>query len=337
MRIAIDVMGGDYGPDVIIPSALRCAADHADLFLVLVGDQHQLNQCLKQHPHDHDRVQVQHAEQVVEMDDKPSIALRHKKGSSMHVALSLVKAGEAQACVSCGNTGALMAISRYLIRTLQGIDRPAIIKAMPTIKSRCYLLDLGANINCEAENLIQFAAMGSLMCEAVEKKPRPAVGLLNIGQEESKGGAQVRLAAELLKTNELLNFVGFVEGDAIYQGEADVIVCDGWVGNIALKTSEGLARFVSHLIQDAFSKNPMTRAAGLIVSPILDGLRKHLEPQQYNGAGLLGLNSVVVKSHGQANDEGFYHALTEAMLMVDQDVPGLIGSRIEGIMEGYQQ
>ena len=335
MRIAIDVMGGDYGPEVIIPSALRCATDHPDLFLVFVGDKHQLDQCLRHHQYNPDRIQIQHTEQVVAMDDKPSVALRHKKGSSMHLALNLVKAGEAQACVSCGNTGALMAISRYIIRTLQGIDRPAIIKAMPTIKSRCYLLDLGANINCEAENLIQFAAMGSLMCEAVEKKTRPAVGLLNIGHEESKGGDQVQLAAGLLKSNEMLNFIGFVEGDAIYQGDADVVVCDGWVGNVALKTSEGLARFVSHLIKDAFNKNPLTRAAGLVASPVLEGLKKHLEPQQYNGAGLLGLNSVVVKSHGQANDEGFYHALTEAMLMVEQDVPGLIGSRIESIMDGF--
>jgi glycerol-3-phosphate acyltransferase PlsX len=335
MRIAIDVMGGDFGPEVIIPSALRCAADHSDLFLVLVGDKPQLDQCLKHHSYDPSRILIQHADQVVAMDDRPSVALRHKKGSSMHLALGLVQTGEAQACVSCGNTGALMAIGRYLIRTVQGIDRPAIIKAIPTIKGHCYLLDLGANINCEAENLIQFAAMGSLMCEAVEKKNRPTVGLLNIGHEESKGGDQVKLAAELLKSNEMLNFVGFVEGDAIYQGDADVVVCDGWVGNVALKTSEGLARFASHLIEDAFNKSLLTRAAGLVASPVLNGLKKHLEPQQYNGAGLLGLNSVVVKSHGQADDEGFYHALTEAMHMVDQDVPGLIGSRIESIMEGY--
>jgi glycerol-3-phosphate acyltransferase PlsX len=163
------------------------------------------------------------------------------------------------------------------------------------------------------------------------------VGLLNIGHEDSKGGDQVKLAAQLLRNNALLNFVGFVEGDAIYQGGADVVVCDGWVGNVALKTSEGMARFVSHLVDDAFNKSPMTRVAGLVASPILNSLRKRLEPQHYNGAGLLGLNGVVIKSHGRANDEGFYHAITEAMRMVDQDVPGTIGSSIESVMDGYQQ
>ncbi len=335
MRIAIDVMGADCGPEAIIPPALRCAADYPRLELLFVGQAEMLEQTLSASDYDKTRVQVIHSEQVVEMDEKPAAALRHKKNSSMYAALNLVNDGKADACVSSGNTGALMAIARHLLKTLPGIDRPAIIKAMPTAGGRCYLLDLGANINCHAGNLIQFAAMGSLMCEALTGKKHPRVGLLNIGEEESKGGAEVKLAAELLKSNPKINYVGYIEGDGIYQGLADVVVCDGWVGNIALKTSEGLARFISQLIKEAFEATIMSRTAGLIAWPILEKLHEDLNPQLYNGASLLGLNGVVVKSHGHANDEGFYHAVVEAIGMVNQSVPAIIGEKIGEIMQDF--
>jgi|TARA_Y100000310_G_C20672341_1_gene810990 glycerol-3-phosphate acyltransferase PlsX len=335
MRIAIDVMGGDVGPEVIIAAALRCAADYPDLKLDLVGDRQLIEKEMGDRQVDLDRIAVCHAPQVVEMGEKPALALRHKRQSSMHFAIGKVKSAEADACVSSGNTGALMAIGRYLLKTLAGIDRPAIIKAMPSTSGRCYLLDLGANINCEVENLIQFAAMGSLMCGAVENIAKPRVGLLNIGEEEIKGGEQINVAAGLLRDNAFLNFIGFVEGDAIYQSGADVIVCDGWVGNVALKTSEGLAKFVALLIQDAFEENVATRAAALIANPTLNKLRSKLQPEQYNGATMLGLQGVVVKSHGNTTEGGFYNAIEVAIREAEQDVPNLIARRLDEVLDAY--
>lgn len=335
MRIAIDVMGGDVRPQVIIAAALACAADHPDLELDLVGDRQLIEKEMGERQVDLSRVSVCHAPQVVEMGERPALALRHKRQSSMHFAMGKVKSAEADACVSSGNTGALMAIGRHLLKTLAGIDRPAIIKAMPSTRGRCYLLDLGANINCEVENLIQFAAMGSLMCGAVENIAKPRVGLLNIGEEAIKGGEQVNIAAGLLKGNSYLNFIGFVEGDAIYQSGADVIVCDGWVGNVALKTSEGLAKFVAHLINDAFEQNIATRAAAFIANPVLNRLRRKLEPEQYNGATMLGLQGVVVKSHGNTTEGGFYNAIEVAIREAEQDVPNLMARRLDEILNAY--
>jgi len=335
MRIAIDVMGGDVLPAVIIAAALRCTREHPDLSLDLVGDRQLIEKTISELKADPTRVTVCHAPQVVEMGEKPALALRHKRQSSMHFAMGKVKSHEADACVSSGNTGALMAIGRHILKTLTGIDRPAIIKAMPSTRGRCYLLDLGANINCEVENLIQFAAMGSLMCGAVESITEPRVGLLNIGEEEIKGGEQVNVAAGLLRDNDFLNFIGFVEGDAIYQSEADVVVCDGWVGNVALKTSEGLAKFVAHLIQDAFEQNVATRTAALIANPVLNKLKSKLRPEQYNGATMLGLQGVVVKSHGNTTEEGFYNAIEVAIREAEQDVPNLIASRLDEILDAY--
>lgn len=335
MRIAIDVMGGDVGPEVIIAAALRCTGAHPDLELDLVGDRLLIEKMIGDRQADLERISVCHAPQVVEMGEKPALALRHKRQSSMHLAIGKVKSGEVDACVSSGNTGALMAIGRYLLKTLTGIDRPAIIKAMPSTRGRCYLLDLGANINCEVENLIQFAAMGSLMCGALENIANPRVGLLNIGEEQIKGGEQINVTAGLLRDNAFLNFIGFVEGDAIYQSGADVIVCDGWVGNVALKTSEGLAKFVAHLIQDAFGQNVATRTAAWIANPVLNKLRNKLEPEQYNGATMLGLQGVVVKSHGNTTEEGFYNAIEVAIREAEQDVPNLIASRLDEILDAY--
>ncbi len=335
MRIAVDVMGGDQGLDEIVAAGIRCNTEFKDVSIVFVGDEASIKKSAQTAPQPI-QTEIVHAEQVVTMADKPSIALRQKKESSMYKAIELVRRGEVQACVSAGNTGALMAIGRHLLRTVPGVDRPAIIKAIPSVKGRCYLLDLGANINCDAENLIQFAAMGSLMCQVVENVASPRVGLLNIGEEDIKGEDEVRVAANLLKQCNELNFIGFVEGDGIYQSDADVIVCDGWVGNVALKTSEGLAKFVSQMIEQAFTQNIAAKTAGMIANPILGKLRKRLQPDNYNGASLLGLNGIVVKSHGRSSKEGFYQAIHEAIKAIKQDLPSVLNDRVNGILEAYQ-
>lgn len=333
MRIAVDLMGGDNSPADLMPALLRCAGEFSDLTIVAVGDGAAIDACLSHEQPGTGNIQVIHAAEVVEMSDKPSVALRQKQQSSMRLAVDQVLGGGADACVSPGNTGALMAIARHQLKTVPGIDRPAIIKAIPSVKGRCYLLDLGANINCSAEQLIQFAAMGSLMCGAVEKLAEPRVGLLNIGEEEIKGEDSIRVAARLLKAHGRINFIGFVEGDGIYLSDADVLVCDGWVGNVALKTSEGLARFVSHMISEAFNRNTTARMAGAVAHPVLNQLRDQLSPENYNGATLLGLNGVVVKSHGRSTADGFYNAIRVAMREVEQDIPSLLQAEISKMLE----
>ena len=328
-------MGGDQNLADIVSAGVRCTNEFNEVSIVFVGDETAINDCLA--PDSVKRnIEIVHTDEVVRMSDKPSVAMRKKKRSSMHLAIGLVRDGEVNACVSAGNTGALMAIGRLLLRTVSGVDRPAIIKAIPSVKGRCYLLDLGANINCDAENLIQFAAMGSLMCQAVEGIESPRVGLLNIGEEELKGEDQVRIAADLLQQHDEINYIGFVEGDGIYQSDADVIVCDGWVGNVALKTSEGLAKYVSQMIDQAFRENLATKAAGIIANPVLQKLRRRLQPDNYNGASMLGLNGIVVKSHGRSSLEGFYQAIREAMKAVKQDLPTVLQSRIGKTLNAYQ-
>lgn len=331
MRIAIDLMGGDHGASALVPATLRCTQEFPDLSLVLVGDESLIEKELrKTGAH---RIDIQASDQVVAMDDSPATALRQKRGSSMHLAIEQVQQGKADACVSAGNTGALMAIGRHILKTVPGIDRPAIIKAIPSVKGRCYLLDLGANLHCEAENLVQFAVMGSVMCGAVEGINSPRVGLLNIGEEDSKGAAVIRAAAEQLKRHPGINFIGFVEGDGIYQSDAHVLVCDGWVGNVALKTSEGLARFVSYMIEQAFTRTVAARAAAVVSNPVLARLREQLSPENYNGATLLGLDGIVVKSHGRATAEGFYQAIRVAMLEVERNIPRLLKAQIGEMLQ----
>ena len=331
MRIAIDLMGGDHGAAALVPATLRCTQEFPDLSLVLVGDESLIEKELrKTRAH---RIDILASDQVVAMDDSPATALRQKRGSSMHLAIEQVQQGKADACVSAGNTGALMAIGRHILKTVPGIDRPAIIKAIPSVKGRCYLLDLGANLHCEAENLVQFAVMGSVMCGAVEGIKNPRVGLLNIGEEDSKGAAVIREAAEQLKQHPGINFVGFVEGDGIYQSDAHVLVCDGWVGNVALKTSEGLAKFVSYLIEQAFTRTVAAKAAAVVSNPVLARLREQLSPENYNGATLLGLDGIVVKSHGRATAEGFYQAIRVAMLEVERNIPRLLKAQIGEMLQ----
>lgn len=330
--IALDAMGGDYGPSVIIPAALKILAEQQDLSLILVGDQQVLTRELQQQRADvGERLVIQHASQHVTMDELPSQALRSKKDSSMRVAINLVKDGTASACVSAGNTGALMATARYVLKTLPGVDRPAIITTLPTIKGHTHVLDLGANVDSCSEHLFQFAVMGSVLTSAVDNIERPTVGLLNIGEEEIKGNEIVKEAARLLTDSEI-NYVGFVEGDDIYAGKVDVVVCDGFVGNVALKTSEGVARMLAYYMKQEFTRTPLTRLAALISKPVIKSFYKKIDPGCYNGASFVGLQGIVIKSHGSADVFAFANAIGEAVLEVKKDVPQRIGKQLESLL-----
>jgi glycerol-3-phosphate acyltransferase PlsX len=329
ITIALDAMGGDHGPSVVIPAALQVMAEETSLSIVLVGVEDVLEKELAKHQgRIGERLRIQHASQTVEMDDKPSLALRSKKDSSMRVAINLVKSGEAQACVSAGNTGALMATARFVLKTLPGIDRPAIITTLPTIKGHTHVLDLGANVDTSAENLLEFALMGSVLVNAVENNPSPTVGLLNIGEEEVKGNERVKEAARLLSSSDL-NYIGFVEGDDIYKGTSDVVVCDGFVGNVALKTSEGVAKMITHYLKQAFKRNLLTKLAALIAMPVLKSFREKIDPRRYNGASLVGLQGIVIKSHGGADVLAYSCAIREAMMEVKKNVPERITKQLE--------
>jgi glycerol-3-phosphate acyltransferase PlsX len=331
--IAIDAMGGDHGPVVTVPAAIRALANYPKLKLILVGDQQLLADELARHGAEiGERLAVQHASQVVGMDEAPSSALRGKKDSSMRVAINQVKEGVAQACVSAGNTGALMATARFVLKTLEGIDRPAIITALPTIRGHSHVLDLGANVDSSAEVLYQFALMGSVLTSAVDSIPSPTVGLLNIGEEEIKGNDQVKEAAKRLSGSGL-NYVGYVEGDDIYKGTVDVVVADGFVGNVALKTSEGVAKMISHYMKQEFKRNIFTKLAGLIAMPVLNAFRKRIDPRAYNGASLVGLRGIVIKSHGSADAFSFATAIGEAVLEVEKNVPEKIREQLGSLLE----
>ncbi len=327
ISVAIDCMGGDHGPHVTVPAALAFLAANPDGRVTLVGIQGAIDAELKKlGAQTGPRLSVRHASEVVLMDEAPAQALRKKKNSSMRVAIDLVKSGEAHACVSAGNTGALMATSHFVLKTLPGIDRPAIISILPTINGRTYMLDLGANVDCEPEHLLQFGLMGATMVGAVEHKERPTVGLLNIGEEAIKGNEVVKRAAELLRGSGL-NFVGNIEGDDIYRGKADVVVCDGFVGNVALKTSEGLAHMLAHALKEEFTRNWLTRVAALVALPVLRRFRSRFDPRRYNGATLLGLRGIVVKSHGSADSFSFERAIVRAFDEVHNDVLNKITKR----------
>lgn len=310
--VAIDCMGGDHGPSVTIPAALGFLERDPSVRVVLVGLPEVVDEAVAAHGGRlGERLRACHASEVVGMDEPPSAALRTKKDSSMRVAINLVKTGEAQAAVSAGNTGALMAISRFVLKTLPGIDRPAIATVLPTMKGNTYVLDLGANVDCSPEHLLQFGIMGSMLAAALEHKERPSIGLLNIGEEEIKGSEVVKQASELLRASGL-NFYGNVEGDDIYKGTTDVVVCDGFVGNVALKTSEGLAQMLATFLRREFGRNIFTRISGLVAMPALRAFKKRVDHRRYNGASLLGLRGVVVKSHGSADAYAFERALARA-------------------------
>ena len=331
LTIALDGMGGDIGPEVVVPAALRVLSTATDrVRLILVGQEDILSAHLTQlKAKDHPGIVIRHASQLVKMDEPPAQALRVKKDSSMRVAINLVKQGEADACVSAGNTGALMATARFVLKTLPGIDRPAISTTLPTVRGHTRVLDLGANVDSKAEHLLQFAVMGSVLAE-VNGIPRPRVGLLNIGEEDIKGNEQVKDAARLLAASDL-NYIGFVEGDGIYLDEVDVVVCDGFVGNVALKSSEGVAKLVRHFMTQEFKRNLLTRLAGLIALPVLRAFSRRIDPRRYNGASLLGLQGIVIKSHGGADALAFANAIQVAMLEVEQAVPRRIATHLAAL------
>lgn len=329
ITIAIDAMGGDHGLEVVVPACLRAAKNNSDLNLILVGEYDKVSASLKKHGVLNSRqFSIVHASDVVGMDELPSYALRNKKDSSMRVAINLVKEGRAQACVSAGNTGALMATARFVLKTLPGIDRPAIIAAVPALRGRTWIIDLGANVDSCAEHLFQFAVMGSALIQATEKKTKPKIAILNIGVEEIKGNDQVKRTAHMLAESSFMNYVGYVEGDHIYTGDVDLIVCDGFVGNVALKASEGIAKLILTLLKESFNKNWFTKCAAFVSLPALKYLKKRIDPSRYNGASMLGLNGIVVKSHGGANELGFQFAIEEAVLEVQNNVVDLVRDQI---------
>lgn len=337
-RISLDAMGGDHGLSVTVPAALIALEQHPDISLILVGDEEKLNaELVSNNAQDNPRLTVHHASQTVGMDEQPALALRGKKDSSMRVAINLVKDGEADAAVSAGNTGALMATARFVLKTLPGIDRPAICSPIPSHNGHTHMLDLGANIDSAEEHLYQFAVMGYELARAIDKIDNPRVGLLNIGQEDIKGNEQVKAANRLLRDAHL-NYIGYVEGDDIFSDKVDVVVCDGFVGNVALKTTEGLAKMLANDLKAHFTRNWVTKLMALVAMPVLKALRSHFDPRNYNGASFLGLQGVVIKSHGGADSLSFANAISIARREAKAEVPKHIRHRLQALLdEGQKQ
>ena len=325
-------MGGDFGPRSIVQACVASLSATPSLHLTLVGQPSLLEELIASHPAvDRARLSIVPASETITMDEKPAAALRGKPDSSMRVALKLLRDGKVQACVSAGNTGALMALSRHVLKTLPGIDRPAMVAAIPTQTGYCQLLDLGANVDCSAEHLFQFAVMGSVAAQALGVA-RPRVALLNIGTEDIKGNQQVKLAATLLQGARGLNYIGFVEGDGLYRGEADVVVCDGFVGNILLKSSEGLATMIATRIESLFRQSLVSRLVGALALPLMRRLQADLAPARHNGASFLGLQGIVVKSHGSAGVEGFQSAIARAVIELQENLPQRLHGRLEDLL-----
>jgi glycerol-3-phosphate acyltransferase PlsX len=311
VSISVDAMGGDFGPKITVPASLNFLKSHPDASITLVGNESIIKKFLKKPIESFDRLSIIHTTQFVTMDESPQSALKNKKSSSMRLAINLVKEGAADAIVSAGNTGALMATGRFVLRMLPGIDRPAIASFLPNQKGTSCMLDLGANADCTSHHLTQFAIMGSILSSVISKKKKPSVGLLNIGSESIKGNEVTKETYELLKKSHL-NFYGNVEGNDIFKGTTDVVVCDGFVGNISLKTTEGLAKMFADFLGQEFKKNIGTKFLALFALPVLKAFKKRLDPRRYNGAAFLGINGIVVKSHGSADAFSFEHALMTA-------------------------
>jgi glycerol-3-phosphate acyltransferase PlsX len=336
--IAIDAMGGDYGPSVTVPAAIRFLrqADNQDIRVILVGIKDQIHQAVKEQNGDvfivNQKLIIHHASEVVGMDEPPASALKKKKDSSMRVSIDLVKQGAASAAVSAGNTGALMATARFVLKMIPGINRPAICTQLPCKdrKHNVYMLDLGANVDSTPETLLQFATMGSVLAELSESTKKPRIGLLNVGEEDIKGNEKVKSAAKLISDSDL-NYIGYVEGDELYDNKAHVIVCDGFEGNIALKTSEGTAAFIAQTLSEEFKRNIFTKLLGLFALPVINAVKKRLDPRIYNGATLIGLNGTVIKSHGGTDDVGFFHAINEAAKEARLNLTSHIAKEIEKI------
>ena len=338
IKVSIDASGGDYGIPVTIEAGINALSKYEDLQIHFVGDSLSIENELKKHRKSNllnNRIDITHATEVISMDESPSNALRRKKDSSMRIAINLVKDGITDACVSAGNTGALMAIARFVLKTIDGVDRPAIMSSVPTITGHNHMLDLGANIDSKPETLLQFAIMGSIAVQHTENIQKPSIGLLNVGVEDMKGHEKIQATADLLK-NSSLNYQGFVEGDDIYKGVVDVIVCDGFEGNIALKASEGVANMVSHYIKESFNKNLLTKIVALFAKPVLKNFKAKVDPGKHNGASLLGLKGVVVKSHGNADAESFLQAIKEAYLEAHAKITEKISTQLTQELEDHK-
>ena len=334
LTLALDMMGGDHGPHTTIPAALAAVCEFPDLHLILCGDEATLTEQLKLHGvFPHPQLSLRHCSQAVSMADKPSVALRSKRDSSMRVALDLVDKGEVQACVSAGNTGALMAMAHFVLKMLNGVDRPALITALPAMEANpVYMLDLGATVNCDADTLFQFAVMGSVMAEEVIGISQPKVALLNMGEEEIKGSDQIKRAAMLLSECHEINYIGYIEGNDIFSGKADVIVCDGFVGNVALKTCEGVAKLILRRFEASIKDKVTAQLFGWLIKPFIKNLYQGVNPDHYNGASLIGLRGIVVKSHGNASKDAFLSAIRQAVREVERQVPAKIKDRLEHVL-----
>jgi len=337
LTLALDIMGGDQGPHITIPSAIMAINHLPNLHLILCGDEHIITIELarlnisKENLIQHKQLSIFSTTEVVSMDEKPAFALRTKKNSSMRKALDLVHEGKAQACVSAGNTGALFSMAHFVLKTLPGVDRPALISSLPTHEDdkHVFMLDLGANVFCDSHVLYQFGVMGSVMAQQVDGITNPRIALLNMGEEAIKGSDHIKQAALELSEDNNINYIGFIEGSDIFSNKADVIVCDGFVGNVALKTCEGVARLVYKKSKGLFSQNILVKILAFILKPSLKKLFKSMNPDQYNGASLIGLRGIVVKSHGNANSRAFYSAIIEAVKEVERQVPEKINNFLE--------
>ncbi|MEP4889621.1 MAG: phosphate acyltransferase PlsX [Aliiglaciecola sp.] len=334
LTIALDIMGGDNGPHVTLPAAIKALHEIPHLYFILCGDEQIISKVIStQNSSIQERVEIQHCSEQVAMDERPSSALRNKKDSSMRRALERVECGDADACVSAGNTGALLAIAYHVLKTLPGIDRPALVSALPTDDHhKLFLLDLGANVNCDSETLFQYAVMGSVLAQEVAGVENPRVALLNVGEEQIKGNDQVKFTAQLLQQAEGINYTGFVEGNDIFTNCADVVVADGFVGNIALKACEGLATLVLEEAKRVSNENWVTKLLAKIALPLLRKIYRRVNPDQYNGASLIGLRGIVVKSHGNASSDAFLFAIKEAEQEVQRQVPKKIKDKIESVL-----
>lgn len=334
INIALDVMGGDYGPRSTIPAAIKAVDTYPNLHLYLCGHSQSIHSFLNKHNAlAHPRITIIHAEQVVNQDERPDLALRRKSQSSMRKALELVESGEADACVSAGNTGALLAMARYVLKTLPGIKRPALVSALPTYDNEnVFLLDLGANIHQCSDTLFQFAVMGSVMAEEVRQIEKPRVALLNVGSEDIKGSDYLKCTAKQLASSKAINYVGFAEGNDIFSGKADVIVCDGFVGNVALKTIEGVAKLIISKLKALSEKSFFSKMLAGLLLPGVKTLFARMNPDHYNGASLVGLRGIVVKSHGNASSKAFYSAIKEAVKEAQRQVPHKIKDKVEQVL-----
>ena len=327
-------MGGDFGPHISLPASFKSLQSHPNLYITIVGDNQIISPLLKQYQLlEHPRVKFTHAPENISMEDDPVSVLRHRIQSSMLVALQLVANGEADACVSAGNTGALMLLAKHTLKTLDGISRPALVSALPNNRGgHSYLMDLGANLQCGCDTLFNFALMGSVLCEKVEQLSSPSVSLLNVGREINKGNETIKHCANLLSNTEYINYIGYIEANELFDGRADVVVTDGFSGNIALKSYEGMGRVFLDQLQKAMNATWYSRFLSKLLNPIIKNQLKHLHPDLYNGASLIGLRGIVVKSHGSANVEAFTYAIEQAIKEIQWQIPACISARLESVL-----